>query len=128
MGKRITVSQAVFIGQLTVNGLVMFFLVAPGLTCNYLSNKGLLPDWSVAAAVGVGFVSAWLSWSIMITKWRIWAFENVEDLQGLKEMAISQRLIWPDGGIFEKTEIRTRADKVKLKAIQKKFDQSDFDN
>jgi hypothetical protein len=47
----------------------------------------------------------------MITKWRLWAFENVRNVHELKERAVQAKLIWPDHSIFEKMEIRSASDK-----------------
>ena len=78
---------------------------------------------SIWIAVGfvVGFILAWLYWSFMITKWWIWAFDNVRNVHELKQRAIKERLIWNDGNWLEKTEIRTSADKDQLAVIEKKF-------
>ncbi len=61
----------------------------------------------------------------MITKWRIWAFEIVRNVHELKKRAIQEKLIWNDGNIFEKTEIRNNEDKIKLKNLEKKFENED---
>lgn len=61
----------------------------------------------------------------MITKWRIWAFENVSNVHQLKKRAILERLIWADGSIFEKTACTNAADKAKLLQLDTKFEQDD---
>ncbi len=68
-----------------------------------------------------GFILGWLVWSCLITKWKIWAYENVANLDELKRKAIEEKLIWRDGHIFTKTEIRSRTDKIKLRALEKRF-------
>ncbi len=91
----------------------------------YLSNQNLIPKWRIGIGSLLGFVIAWLVWSFMITKWRIWAFENVRNVHELKKRAIEEKLIWNDGNIFEKTEIRSLEDKEELKKLEKKFDKED---
>lgn len=57
----------------------------------------------------LGIVLSWLLWSLLITKWRLWAFKQIEEdnWYKLKELAIINKLIWDDGSDFERTEIRT---------------------
>lgn len=77
----------------------------------------------------LGFVLAivlpWLYWSIMVTKWRLWAFDRVRNVHELQKRAVQERLIWKEGSFWEKTEIRTASDKAKWASLQKKFLQSD---
>jgi len=55
--------------------------------------------------------------------WRIWAFEHTKksDWVDLKIRAITDKLIWPDGSIFEKTEFRSRDEKKRIEAINKEI-------
>lgn len=46
----------------------------------------------------------------------------MRNVHELKKRAIQEKLIWNDGNIFEKTEIRSTEDKSKL---EKKFEQED---
>ena len=126
MSETITVDAAIKRGQFIINAPVFAILFVPAIICYYLSKKHFFPEWSIGVAMGTDFILAWLYWSIMITKWRLWAFENVNNITELKIRAINEKLIWPDGSIFEKTEIRTRADKERLKLIQQRFDQTNI--
>jgi hypothetical protein len=71
----------------------------------------------------MAFLLGWLVWSLAIPKWRIWAFENIDEKfhNQLKNEAIKAKLIWPDGHMFEKTEIRTQEQKIKIKAINNRI-------
>lgn len=71
------------------------------------------------------FVLMWLWWSLMITRWRIWAFEHCRNVHELKQRAISAGLIWRDGSWFEKTEIRSRKQQQKLSLLEDKFQKDD---
>jgi hypothetical protein len=55
-----------------------------------------------------GFLGGWLSWSILVPRWRLWAYRRVDNLSALKALAVQRSLIWPEGHIFERTEIRPR--------------------
>jgi hypothetical protein len=61
----------------------------------------------------------------MITKWRIWAFNNVRNVHELKERAIEEKLIWGDHSKFEKTEIRSKYEKEKIEKLNLKFEKED---
>ncbi|WP_040627082.1 hypothetical protein [Mucilaginibacter paludis] len=95
-----------------------FFLTALLYTQIEFSTRIL-----VACLLG-SFAMPWLYWSVMITRWRIWAFENVRNVHELKKRAIKEQLIWKDGSFFENTEIRT-ADRQKIQILQDKFKKPD---
>lgn len=61
----------------------------------------------------------------MITKWRLWAFDNVRNVHELKRRAISEGLIGEDGSIYEKLEIRSKEDKKKWSDILERFKNKD---
>lgn len=125
MREQITVDKAINRGHLVVNVPVFIAIIGCPALALYLLKKSLIPSWGIGIALLIGFVLAWLIWSFMITKWRIWAFENVRNVHELKKRAIQEKLIWNDGNIFEKTEIRNYEDKSKLKKLEKKFEQED---
>ena len=54
-----------------------------------------------------GWCAAWAWWSWTIPKWRLWALRNVDDWKALKKAAVKAGLTWPDGHVFEKTEIKS---------------------
>lgn len=125
MREQISVDKAINRGHLIVNVPVFVSIIGCPALALYLSRQNLIPDWGIGIAFLIGFVLAWLIWSFMITKWRIWAFENVRNVHELKKRAIQEKLIWNDGNIFEKTEIRNSKDKSILKKLEKKFEQED---
>jgi hypothetical protein len=94
-------------------GLSMFAAIA--------LNIPDLTGWLIGGGFILSFVLSWLWWSINITKWRLWAFDNVRNVHELKKRASREQLIWKDGNFFEKTEIRSAADKDKWAALQDKF-------
>lgn len=123
-----TISQVLKTGQISVNGPVTIIMVALPILSIFLSPF-ILPKEYVAVGVLVGtilgFVFAWLWWSYKIVKWKIWAFDNTKktDWSSLKHRAVSQKLIWEDGSIFQKTEIRSTEDNRKLKNIELEISQ-----
>jgi len=125
MKQEISVSKAISRGHLIVNVPVFISMFGIPALALYLSHKNLIPNWGIGVSFIIGFVTAWLVWSFMITKWRIWAFENVRNVHELKKRAIAEKLIWKDGNIFEKTEIKSAEQKQKLKILKNKFDKKD---
>lgn len=125
MKEEISVSKAINRGHLIVNIPVFISMFGIPSLAFYLSHKNLIPNWGIGISFIIGFIVAWLVWSFMITKWRIWAFENVRNVHELKKRAIAEKLIWNDGKIFEKTEIRSSEQKRKLKLLEKKFEKND---
>lgn len=111
---RITIPAAIRRGTLIVNGPVMALLAGPGLLV-VMSAKPLT-DWLgsrdavsslTLATFALGFVLAWTWWSVSVPRWRLWAYERVDDIPALKAHAIRAGLIWPDGSLFQRTEIRS---------------------
>ncbi len=126
MKEQVTVDEAIAKGHrmVTYPGLLIFIVIV-GI-CIYLGVQNILPFWIFLVGFLLAFVFAWIYWSVMITKWRNWAFESVRNVHELKKRAIQEQLIWADSKIFGKTEIKTAKDKVKWKTIQQKFKQEDL--
>ncbi|WP_298760780.1 hypothetical protein [uncultured Psychroserpens sp.] len=126
MKREVSVDEAIKKGQLIINVPVMICLIGCPVIGIYLSNKDLIPDWGLGVAIVLGIALGWLIWSIVITKWRIWAFEHVRNVHELKKRAIETKLIWRDGHVFEKTEIRSKKDQLKLEELDLKFQEDDI--
>jgi hypothetical protein len=108
----VSVSQAIRRGLLVVNGPVFALLVGP------LALFAALVEWRFISKqfnwVGLpvflaSFILAWLWWSFSVPRWRLWAFERVEDIATLKHRAVAVGLTWPDGHAFERTEFKPSA-------------------
>jgi hypothetical protein len=94
-----------------VNGPVLTFLLGPFLIVGAGNSYGFIPraqNWLILPLFAGGFVLAWSWWSLMIPKWRLWAYERVTDIPRLKTMAVNVGLTWPDGSLFSRTEIKSR--------------------
>jgi hypothetical protein len=81
--------------------------------------------WPFVGCFIASIVLGWLYWSVAITHWRIWAFENVRNVHDLKRNAIRAKIIWSDKSFAEKTEIRTVEQRERLHKIARKFDHED---
>lgn len=125
MNETVTVDQAIAKGHRMVNYPVFIIMFGTIGLCFYLGTQKILPFWIVPVGFGLGFGLAWLWWSVMITKWRLWAFENVRNVHELKKRAVQEKLIWADNSIFEKTEIRNSTNKEKWSSLQHKFEKED---
>jgi len=125
MREPITVDKAIKRGHLVINVPVCFLMMGTPCVAMYLFSEKLIPNWGIAVSFLIGFLLAWFYWSYGITKWRIWAFENVRNVHELKKKAIEQGLIWKDKSWFNKTEIKTDSNKQKWTELEKKFDKKD---
>ncbi|MBZ5857316.1 hypothetical protein [Flavihumibacter profundi] len=126
MNETVTVDEAIAKGHRMVNYPVMIIMFGILGLCFYLGIQKILPTWIFPVGFGLAFVLAWLYWSVMNTKWRLWAFENVRNVNELKKRAVQEKLIWADNSLFEKTEIRSSADREKWTSLQNKFTKDDL--
>lgn len=126
MYETVTVDDALVRGRRMVNYPVtamLFLLIIASFLVVFLLQ---LPLWLLAITVPAAIILPWLYWSFMITRWRLWAFENVRNVHELKKRAIKEKLIWADGKFFEKTEIRSSGEKEKWADLQSKFKLEDI--
>lgn len=126
MYETVSVDEAIKRGLRTVNVPGMIIMYGIWALCIYLGIASAIPIWVIVTAVVLSFVLAWLYWSIAITHWRLWAFENVRNVHELKKRAIKKKLIWKDNSFFEKTEIRTASQKEHWISLSEKFNQPDI--
>ena len=106
-------------GQFFINFPAMFVMFGFMWLSYYLNTIELISKTIMIIGFVISFILGWLVWSFFIPKWRIWAFEKIDEQfhNKLKNEAIDAKLIWSDGHIFEKTEIRTKIQKTKIRAI-----------
>ena len=122
---QITVNKAIKKGHWMINYPILgIMIIGFGLTI-YVSTIFKNGWTSILIGFILTFCVMWLWWSVMITKWRIWAFTFCRNVHELKRRAINQGLIWRDGSIFEKTEIRSSQQKKTLKYLERKFEFQD---
>ena len=56
----------------------------------------------------LGFVLAWLWWSLAVPRWRTWALTHGADPERLQQLGQRAGVVWPRGSFFEKTELPPR--------------------
>jgi hypothetical protein len=74
-----------------------------------LMPKGPIPRGIAGVALVVALIIgppgiAWIWWSYAVPRWRHWALSRGVDPEALQELAEEQKLVWPKGHFFEKTE------------------------
>jgi hypothetical protein len=102
----------------------MAILIVPLLAYAGLAKLNYVPSYGYAGmrlalpTLLFSFVGSWLVWSVQVPRWRLWAYRRVKDIEQLKELAIERQYIWPDGSIFEKTEIMSRKVRDELRKLE----------
>ena len=116
--KRISTGFAILIGTLWVNIPVLAIMVAASIALIWIFTQLIDGDKFPAFVVCISIVlgpplTAWIWWSFMIPKWRIWVLERTDDWPAVERSAISAGLIWDEttffGRLFARTEIWTAA-------------------
>jgi hypothetical protein len=107
----------------------MAVLLVPLLGMLFLIELGILPDrgpramaWGLPTIV-CAIAGSWLVWSIQVPRWRLWAYQNANDLAAVKRLAAAKQIIWPEGSIFEKTEIASRETRRTLSDLERRFEE-----
>lgn len=109
--------------KITVPSMSCLF-VLEGLGLFIIEQKNFLFGESVQIAITIililsGFISSWLIWSFKVPLWRLEAYTLVDDIDELKKQAVLKMIIWPEGHIFEKTEIASEQVKEKIRNLEK---------
>jgi hypothetical protein len=130
---RVTIDEALARAFWMVKLPSMVLLVGPLIAAYFAMQGGWLPDHGLPALekaapiFALAFVMGWLAWSLQVPKWRLWAYDRVENIQALKDAAIDDRIIWPDRSIFTRTEIASGAVWARIRELeaQQQFRESD---
>jgi hypothetical protein len=120
--EQVTVDAALRRGNLQLKmvpiALMLLCMVMPFVVVEVVDvHSGLL----FAAGFLGGLMLGWLWWSFAVTRWRIWAYTHVRNIHELIEVAVNEKLIWPKGSFFERTEIRTKAQRELLQQLEARF-------
>ncbi len=126
MYETVTVDQAIAKAQRTINLPVILFIIGGIAGVVYVGFQNILPAWTIPIGIVLAIGLGWLYWSITITKWKVWAFENVRNVHELKKRAVKEKLIWSDYSFWNKTEIWSAIDREKWESLQSKFDKEDL--
>jgi hypothetical protein len=124
MFETVTVKQAIQRGRKMVTFPMMIILWGSiGLSIYLAFGQQIF--FALPIGIWVAVIAAMVYRSFMITKWRLWAFENVQNVNQLKREAAQAMLIPTENNFFEKIEIRTAAEKVKWSMLQERFNTPD---
>lgn len=126
MNETVTVEQAIKKGIRLINYPVWTIFIIAMLSPIYFTIKEIIPVWAFFICFILAIFLPILYWAFMVTKWKLWAFENVRNVHELKKRAIQERIIREDNSFYEKLEIRNFEEKEKWKTLQKKFNISDI--
>ena len=119
-----SVGRAILVGMIWVNGAVLaaflipLLVVATGGIMIADPSKALANLATLVAGLILGFVCSWAAWSSQVTRWRLWAYRRVTDIDALKSQAVASGLIWPEGHFFERTELRSRDEAAELARLE----------
>jgi hypothetical protein len=117
----VSVRKAILIGYLFL-GFIPFFTILGGMAfAIWLENNNILSNSQTGLVFFSSFIFGWILWSVFVTNWKIWAYSKVKDLHKLKRKSIEDRLIWPDGSWFLRTEIVTKKQKIRLQDLERRF-------
>jgi hypothetical protein len=123
----------VTIGNLWINVPVFAIIFGSWIGAGYFAfaimptSRVLLNQVQWTLAVVTCFLApvavAWLWWSIMVPKWRIWALERVDDWPTLESEARRAGLIWnerdPWARNFARTEIWSQKDRERESKLRR---------
>jgi hypothetical protein len=123
----ISAAKAVSRGLLFVYGIVVPLLFLTALPS--MLAAALLRDDPGPITVAVVMVltlaiwcGAWAAWSVLVPRWRLWAYRRVDDLDELKRQAAAAGLIWaennPVGRLFARTEIVPKSLRRELERLE----------
>ncbi len=125
----VPVNKAVQRGRLTVNllGAIIFLIVLLGIPSIVLQYTETTWIMITACVIGfaLGFLLGWIYSGFAVVRWKIWAYENVQNLHELKQKAIVEKVIYPDGHWSEKLNFASYEQRQKLKQLEKRFSEED---
>jgi hypothetical protein len=116
--------QAVASGHLLTTTMALAVMPAPivivalaGEAGYFDALPGLVQLAIAIIALMAGGLASWLTWAWLITRWRLWAYRRVSDIAALKRSA-EGTLIWPEGHVFERSEIRSSQQRKELARLE----------
>lgn len=122
--QRVTIDEALSRAFWTIKVPSMGILFGTLLGAYLVMKAGWLPSRGTQGLRWFGplfllaFIGSWLVWSVKVPKWRLWAYERVEDIQALKKAAIADQLIWPDDSVFTRSELASRATWARVRQLE----------
>ncbi len=129
-GETITVESAIKKGRWQLSYIPIFILFA-SLAVSMIGiifiedGTTWMPIWGFSS-FGCAFVFPLLYYFIMLPRWRIWAFSNVRNVHELKSRANLEKIYPNDDSFYWRMEIKTKAQKEKIKNLEDRFNQPDI--
>jgi len=122
----VTVNEALKKGTTTLNygsGAIFVVFIGGGFVLSNLYPN--LSAWMIVGGIVLGIVFAALYWCLQVTRWKIWAYENVDNIHEFQQRAIDSKLLYADDSAWNKIVISSANDKQRLAALQDRFKQKD---
>jgi len=107
-GGQLTARAAVDRGHALINRpvrVIMGVVMAAGALFAFGLGRETVGFAVIITAPFIG----WIWWSYAVPRWRAWALARGVDPDELQAMAQREKLVWPRGHLFEKTEFPFRA-------------------
>jgi hypothetical protein len=128
MDRPITVDQAIARGKRLLRFCVIAIFFIAVVLYHYVSDLYTSTSWFTIEGSIFSIIVAWLYRSLVVTKWRLWAFGNVRNVHELKRRAIQEGIISKDNSFLTRTEIKGGRDRRRWAEIQLKFNKPDLFN
>lgn len=112
---KISIRQAILLGQLFVNGGCIIIMFATWILSFVVVVQAKLSVWFILAGIFAGPIVAWPWWSFSKPIWEHWAVKRIDEseIEAFYREAVSAQLAWPRGHVFEKTELKSSEHKLK---------------
>lgn len=112
-------------GILFVKGFTYAFKIFTMIAAGYLFMEGGWSSILGIAVLPIGFLLAQLFWCHAVTRWRIWAFENVRNVHDLGQKAIELNLIFDENDWRNKLVFSPESYEQKWRVLERKFSKKD---
>ena len=106
--------------------LTIFFLGFFGtIIYSEVSDSELImhPLLLIVLSFVLSFVMLFVVWGFLITRWKIWAYENVHDIIAFQQRAEEYYLLYRNKKTQNFFEIKTTKQRARLKELEKRFDE-----
>ena len=107
---------------ITIPTIVLFlgmivFTIYIGFTIDDIAILWIIMPISIVCIIAL----PWLFWSLLITHWKLWAFENVRNVHFLYKTAVKEGILHGKNSFWDNTAISIKHQKEKWEILQNKF-------
>lgn len=126
MEEKISVEKAIEIGKKRVYRPTYIFLftsffITFSLTTNLISEKPTLSVEFIPIGFILSLIITVLVGNKLMSKWKLWAFKNVYNVNELLKRAVQERLLYLNSPFMEKIEFRSQKEILEWNKIMLKF-------